>query len=183
MNPLKHSGLSMLALVGLASLLMAGCSGVATREIEAERVALHSEPVSMTARDLPEASIDRSGAVKIGDDKLALTADQRELARDYRAAVVELVDLTLAETSRLTDHAMTRVIFAMLIGRADEAGEKIGKQAEALVHSPPFCQRLGAVQQRQQRMTQSVVQLQPYAKISPQDVENCVAGKPYDVSI
>jgi hypothetical protein len=183
MNPLKHSSLKAIVLVGLASLLMAGCSGVATREIEAERVALHSEPVSMTARDLPEASIDSSGAVQIGKDELALTDDQRALTRDYRDAVIDLVDLTLDETSRLTDHAMTRVIFAMLIGRADEAGEKIGKQAEALVHSPPFCQRLSAVQQRQQRMTQSVVQLQPYAKISPQDVENCVAGKPYDVSI
>jgi len=30
---------------------------------------------------------------------------------------------------------------------------------------------------------QSVVKLQPYAKITPQTVENCNAGKPYDVNL
>lgn len=31
-------------------------------------------------------------------------------------------------------------------------------------------------------MVQSVVNLQPYAKITPQTIENCIDGKPYDVN-
>ncbi|WP_426688152.1 hypothetical protein [Rhodanobacter ginsengiterrae] len=167
----------------LVSLLLAGCSGVATREIEAERVSLHNEPLSMNAKGLPEANIDASGMVKIGKDSLPLTGEQRLLTRDYRAAVIQLVDLTLSDTARITDHAMSRVLFAAMIGRADQAGDKIGKQAEAMVHSPQFCRLLGKVEQSQQRMVNSVVTLQPYAKITPQAVENCVAGKPYEANI
>lgn len=167
----------------LVALLIAGCSGAATREIEAERASLYSEPVSMNAKGLPAVDIDASGVVKIGANRLPLTDEQRVLTRDYRVAVVKLVDLTLSDTARITDHAMSRVLFATLIGRGDEAGEKVGKQAEALSHSPQFCRLLGEVQQSQNRMVRSVVKLQPYAKISPQDIEKCIAGKPYDVHI
>jgi|GEM_PF-3350132 len=180
---LNRSRLTGIVMTALVAVLMAGCSGVATKEIEAERVSLHGEPINMNAKDLPEVSIEPSGAVKIGDGNLALTDDQRVLTRDYRAAVIDLVDQTLTDASRVTDHAMSRVIFAMLIGRADEAGEKIGKQAEAIAHTPQFCHLLDKVQQHQARMVQSVTQLQPYAKLSQQDVDNCNAGKPYDVNI
>ncbi|MGY3041737.1 hypothetical protein ACVWWQ_003370 [Rhodanobacter sp. TND4EL1] len=182
MNRPKSFRVGMLT-AALASVLVAGCSGAATREIQAERASLHSEPVSMNAKGFPEASIDASGAVQIGKNKLSLSDEQRVLTRDYRASVIELVDLTLSDTARITDHAMSRVLFAAMIGRADEAGEKIGKQAEALVHSPQFCRLLDNVKQSQDRMTLSVTTLQPYAKITPQAVESCVAGKPYDLSI
>lgn len=182
MNRPKRFHPSGVALAALA-LLVAGCSGVATRDIEAERAALHRDPVSMNAKNLPEAHIDASGAVKVGTDQLPLTDGQRALTRDYRAAVIELVDLTLSGTARITDHAMSRVLLASLIGRGDEAGEKVGRQAEAMVHSPQFCQLLDKVQRSQDRMVQSVVTLRPYAKIDARAVENCRAGKPYDASI
>ena len=175
--------LPCIAMTAVACLLVAGCSGVATREIEAERASLPSEPVSMNAKGLPEVSIDPAGAVTIDKGALALTSEQRALTRDYHAAVVELADLTLSGAAGITHHAMSRVLFATLIGRGDEAGDKIGQQADSLVHSPQFCHLLGNVQQSQDRMVQSVVTLQPYAKITPQAVANCVAGKPYDVSI
>jgi hypothetical protein len=173
---------SGVALAALA-LLVAGCSGMATRDIEAERATLQRDPVSMNAKNLPEAHIDAAGAVKVGTAQLPLSDGQRALTRDYRAAVIELVDLTLSGTARITDHAMSRVLLASLIGRGDEAGEKIGRQAEAMVHSPQFCQLLDKVQQSQDRMVRSVVTLRPYAKIDAHAVENCRAGKPYDASI
>lgn len=182
MNRPKRFRPSGVALAALA-LLVAGCSGVATRDIEAERAALLRDPVSMNAKNLPEAHIDASGAVKVGTEQLPLTDGQRALTRDYRAAVIELVDLTLSGTARITDHAMSRVLLASLIGRGDEAGEKVGRQAEAMVHSPQFCQLLDKVQQSQDRMVQSVVTLRPYAKIDARAVENCRAGKPYEAGI
>jgi len=182
MNRPRHFHPSAVAMAVLA-LLVAGCSGVATREIETERAALHRDPVSMNAKQLPEADIDAAGAVKIGAEQLPLTDGQRALTRDYRAAVIELVDLTLSGTAQITDHAMSRVLFASLIGRGDEAGERVGRQAESMVHSPQFCQLLDKVRQSQDRMVQSVTTLQPYAKIDAHAVENCRAGKPYDANI
>lgn len=170
-------------LAALAMLPMSGCSGAATREIETERASLHNEPITMHAKGLADASIDATGAVDIGQGHVALTDSQRALARDYRSAVIGLVDFTLANTAKLTDHAMRRVLFGMLVGRADEAGEKIGKQAEAMVHTPQFCHLLADVRQRQDRMVRSVPRLQPYARIARQDVDNCVAGKPYNLDI
>ena len=119
MNRPKRFHPSGIALAALA-LLVAGCSGVATRDIEAERAALQRDPVSMKAKNLPEAHIDASGAVKVGTDQLPLTDGQRALTRDYRAAVIELVDLTLSGTARITDHAMSRVLLASLLGTPPE---------------------------------------------------------------
>lgn len=162
---------------------MAGCSGAATRELEAERASLHNEPITMHAKGLADAAIDTSGAVNIGTARLALTDGQRKLTRDYRAAAIALVDATLAGTSKLTSHAMGRVLFGMLIGRADEAGEKIGRQAEAMIHTPQFCRLLAEVRQRQDRMVQSVPTLQPYARLAQRDVDSCVSGRPYHLDI
>lgn len=183
MNHANRLAVAGIILAVLAALPMSGCSGAATREIEAERASLHSEPVTLHAKGLADASIDAAGAVDIGQGHVALTDSQRALARDYRSAVIELVDFTLANTAKLTKHAMRRVLLGMLVGRADEAGEKIGKQAEAMVHAPQFCHLLADLRQRQDRMVQSVPMLQPYARIARQDVDNCMAGRPYTLAI
>jgi hypothetical protein len=72
------------AILILVALLGTGCSGVATREIESARAEVHHEPLGMNAKGLPDASIDASGAVKIGSGKLALTDAQKALSLHYR---------------------------------------------------------------------------------------------------
>ena len=179
-NRIALTGALMAALV---LPVLAGCSGVATKDIEAERAKLHAQPLDMSAKGQPDASIDASGAVKIGPEALPLSDAQRQLTRDYRVAMIDLVDLTLSDASRLADHAMSTAIFGMLTGRMDHAEKTIDRQAEAIAHTPGFCSRLDTLRQRQERMLQSVAPLAPYAKISRQDVEDCAAGRPYEVHI
>lgn len=167
----------------LAAFLMTGCSGVATKEIEAARVEVHHEPLGMNAKGYPDASIDASGTVKIGSDTLILSDAQKAETLRYREAVIELVDLSLDKAAGMTRHVVARTLFAMVTGRMDKMEQKLERQGLALAHSAEFCTALGNVKQRQDRMVQSVVNMKPYVHLSQQDVDNCVAGRPYEAGI
>lgn len=167
----------------LATLLLTGCSGVVTREIEAARVEVHHEPLGMDAKGYPDATIDASGAVKIGSDTLVLTDAQKAETLRYREAVIDLVDMSLDKAAHMTRHVMAKTLFALATGRVDKMEQKLERQGAALAHSPEFCAALGDVKQRQDHMVQSVVNMKPYVHLSQHDVDNCVAGRPYDAKI
>ena len=173
---------ALLVLV-LVTVLGTGCSGVATREIESARAEVHREPLGMNAKGYPDASIDSSGAVKIGSDSLVLSRTQKAETLRYREAVIALVDLSLDKATHMTRHVMARTVFAMMTGRLDKMEKKLEQQGLALSHSPEFCAALGDVVRRQDEMVQAVVNLRPYAHISQREVDNCVAGRPYHAGI
>lgn len=183
MPRINRSILASATIVILLGAMLTGCSGVATKEIEAARVEVHHEPLGMNAKGYPDASIDASGTVKIGSDTLILSDAQKTETLRYREAVIELVDLSLDKASRMTRHVVARTLFAMVTGRMDKMEQKLERQGLALAHSPEFCAALGNVKQRQDRMVQSVVNMKPYVHLSQQDVDNCVAGRPYDAQI
>ena len=131
--------------------------------------------MELSAKGYPDASIDLSGVVKIGSSDLALTDVQRESTLRYRDAVVDLVDRTLDETSRLTKHVIAKMLFGVATGRMEKTQQKMERQAEDIAHSPEFCRLLVEVKQRQNRMVQLVAKLKPYANLSRQDFENCAA--------
>ena len=175
--------LALAALTALAAALMTGCAGVATKEIEAERAALHAEPLELDAKGRPDASIAPSGAVVIGEDALPLTAAQRTDTAGYRDAVLDLIDLTLDDTRSLTNRAMVTALLGVMTGLGDQPERHIENQAGEIAHTPEFCGLLDNVRQHQERMVRSVAQLQPYADISEQDVDDCVDGRDYDLNI
>lgn len=165
------------------AVLVTGCAGIATREIEAERAALHAEPLELDATGRPDASIAPSGAVTIGERALMLTDAQRAEAASYRDAVLDLVDLTLDDTKSLTNRAMVTALLGVVTGLGDQAERHIESQAREIAHTPEFCGLLDNVRQRQDRMVRSVDELRPYADISEQDVDDCVGGRDYDLNI
>ena len=162
------------------ALLMAGCTGVATREIDIDRADLHNKAVALGATGYPDASIDSSGSVKIGPDDLPLSVGQRTLAMEYREAVVDLMDLALSKTSKLSNHVVARTLFGMATGRLERTENEIDHEAAQIAHTPDFCSQLDEVRRRQDRMLQSISQLNPYANVDGQDVADCRAGRPYN---
>ncbi|HET8553641.1 MAG TPA: hypothetical protein VFL78_02355 [Rhodanobacteraceae bacterium] len=163
----------------LAPFLMAGCSDIATKSIETERVQLHREPLAMSAKGQPDVSLDATGAVTIGSHTLTLTDAQKKATRHYRTAVIALADFTLDRTSQMTRHVVIRALFATVTGREETLERKIDEQAEAMTHSPAFCSQLDTVRQRQEHMVEAVAALEPYVHLNRQDVEDCLAGHPY----
>lgn len=170
-------------LVMLAAVLMTGCSHVATKSIEAERAKLHREPLGMSAKGRPDASIDASGSVKIGSRTLALTDAQRNTARLYRDAVIDLTDLALDEASQSTRHIVIRSLFAVVTGHEEAMEKKIDDRMEAMTHSPAFCSKLDTVQQRQKHLVKAVGALKPYAKFSRREIEDCLAERPCEARL
>ncbi|MGQ4659565.1 hypothetical protein [Lysobacter sp. F6437] len=179
MNPATRA----ITLAALAAALVTGCAGIASKEIEAERTVLHAEPLELDAKGRPVASIAPSGAVTIGEEALSLTDAQRADTAGYRDAVLDLIDLTLDDTRSLTNRAMVTALLGVMTGLGDQAERHIENQAGEIAHTPEFCGLLDDVRRQQDRMVRSVAQLQPYADISEQDVDDCAAGRAYDLNI
>jgi hypothetical protein len=164
--------------------VIAGCTSAARREIEAERLQAHTEPLQLHAPDgLPEASIDVDGSVRIGHEPVALDSQQRVASLAYRKASLAVIDLSLQAASRLTRFAIPRVLFGMVVHGSDDAGRGIEEDAEAIPHSPEFCQRLQDLLTAQVGAVSSLPALRPYANVTPQDVESCRSGRPYDLNL
>ena len=165
----------------LGALSLAGCSTTARREIEAERVQAHAEPLRLQAPDgRPDASIDVDGSLRIGREPVSLDPRQRAATLAYREASLALVDLSLRAASRLTRFAIPRVLFGMVVHGTDEAGRGLEKDAEAIPHSPGFCRRLADLLAAQEAAVSQVPALRPYVSVTPQDAERCRPGPPPD---
>lgn len=168
----------------LAVATIAGCSTAARREIEAERVQAHAEPLELNAaKGLPAASIDVDGSVRIDGKPIPLDASQRAATLAYRDASLDVIDLALQAASRLTRFAIPRALFGMVVHGPDDAGRSIEEDARAIPHSPAFCLRLEHLLQAQDVAASRVQALRPYASLTGQDVEDCRAGRPYELKL
>lgn len=162
------------AMAAVLALLMAGCTGIATHAIEAERTEIATTPLKLSAKGLPDASIDLLGNVRIGSDDLALSDPQRARTLAYREAVIALVDLTLKDSERVANHAVATALFAT--GREDKAEQKIERQAGQIAHTQAFCDLQERVHDREDRMLEAVAQLRPYASANQQNAQECISG-------
>lgn len=166
------------------TLLAAGCSTTATRDIEAARIKAHTAPLELNGpHGKTRAYIGTDGRLTIGKIPVALDTDQQAATLAYRDAALNVVDLSLDSAARLTRFAIPRVLFGMLIHGADGAGRGIEKDAEKSMHSPAFCVSLETMREKQDAMVAEVAQLRPYAQLTPQDIRDCRSGKPYSHSI
>lgn len=176
---------SRLILTGLLMALAAtGCSNVARRDIEQARTEAHTAPLELSGREgMARAVIDADGSVSIGKARLSLDRQQRAATLAYREAYLEIVDYSLREASEATRFAVPRVLFGMIIHGADQAGDGIEKDAEAIPHTPGFCMRLERLMKAQQVVVSRVTALQPYANVTAHDLDSCRSGKPYRLAL
>ena len=173
-----------LLLLSVAALVLAGCSGAARRDMEADRIKMHQEPLELRGdKDVPKAYIDVTGGVTIDKQPLALTADQRAAVLDYREASLEVIDISFDTASRLTRYAVPRLLFGSMTHGTDGASKGSEAEAEKIPHSPQFCASLEKMRQTQDVMVAKEESLRPYARLTQEDVQDCQSGKPYRHSI
>lgn len=168
----------------LLALTATGCSSVARRDIEKARREAHAAPLELSGRGgTQRAVIDTDGSVSIGTAPLVLDPQQRAVTLAYREAYLEIVDYSLRAASKVTRFAVPRVLFGMLIHGSDQAGRGIEKDAEAIPHTPGFCRRLERLMKAQNVAVSQVTALQPYASVTPRDLDSCRSGKPYRLAL
>lgn len=169
----------------LVAALLAGCASGARREIEADRIKAHAEPLELNGpKGAPAAHIDTDGRLRFGDQPVVLDADQRAATLAYREAALHVVDLSLDGASRYTRFVIPRFLFGMVVhGGPDRAGRSMEQDARKLLHTPQFCDALDVMRAKQEAMVDEVARLRPYVQLTADDVGDCRAGRPYTHSL
>lgn len=161
-----------------------GCSTTATRELDAERIKVHNSPLELRGGEgVPIAHIAIDGGVTIGATEVELRTDQRVATLRYREAALSLVDHSMREASKFTRTAMPRVLFGMMFRGVDRTTKKLEADANRIPHSPRFCALLDEMRVSQDVMVSKVDALTRYARLQPQDVDDCTSGRPYRQSL
>lgn len=161
------------------SLMLSGCMSDARREIEADRVKAHAEPLELSGpKRAPVAHIDTDGSLAVGHEWVALDASQRAATLAYRAAALRVIDMSLTSAEKYVHSAIPRFLFASALHMGTDAGTKsMEKGAEKMVHSPPFCDAMETMREKQDVMVAELPQLRPYTHVTTGDIQDCRAGR------
>lgn len=140
---------------------------------------IEQEPLIVTAADraLPAARIDPDGTVRIGEETLALSAEQRSLALRYRRETLAplLETMKFAAAGMDDAGAILRTYAAGVLAddmeKADEAARGIAKATDRRFQS--ICPNTQAQLDAQAALATAVPAFAPYAKIDQADVDKC----------
>lgn len=169
----------------LVAMSLTGCMSDARRQIEADRVKAHAEPLELHAqRGQPVARIGVDGSLSMGDKPFAIDAGQRAATLAYREAALKVIDASLIGAEKYVHFAVPRFFFGSVLHMSTESGaDGAEKDAEKIIHAPTFCDALERMWTKQQAMLVEVPLLRPYAHVTTADIGDCRAGRPYRHSI
>lgn len=129
---------------------------------------------------LPKAEITPQGDLLVDGKAVVLSAAQREQVLAYRRSVLGIADAGIALGGRgadLAGAALGGVASAVFGGRQGEQAFEQRMEAEGRkmeVEARKLCTLLPDMLARQQALAASVPEFQPYARMTQQDVEDCV---------
>lgn len=163
----------------LVALTLTGCMNDARREIEADRVKAHAEPLDLNGPEgTPVAHIGTDGSLVVGDKAVALDAAQQTATLAYREAALKVVDVSMIGAEKYVRTAVPRFLFDSVLHMGTDGGARsMEKGAERMVRSPRFCDALDNLRQKQGAMVAEVPQLRAYTRVKAADVEDCRKGR------
>jgi len=163
----------------LVALSLTGCMSDARREIEADRVKAHAEPLELDGpKGEPVAHIGTDGGLVVGDEAVALDAAQQAATLAYREAALKVVDVSMIGAEKYVRTAVPRFLFDSVLHMGTDGGARsMEKGAEKMVRSPRFCDALDVMRQKQDVMVAEVPRLRAYTRVTAADVEDCRNGR------
>lgn len=133
---------------------------------------------------LPKAEISPQGDLLVDGEPVALSAAQREQALAYRRSVLDIVDTGIALGGRGADLAGVALGGAAAVVFGGKQGEQAFEQrmqaegAKLEAEARKLCERLPDLLMRQRALAASVPAFAPYARMTPQDVDDCRTDEP-----
>lgn len=163
----------------LVALTLTGCMSDARREIEADRVKAHAEPLDLNGpKGEPVAHIGTDGSLVVGDEKVALDATQQAATLAYREAALDVVDVSMIGAEKYVRTAVPRFLFDSVLHMGTDGGARsMEKGAKKMVSSPRFCNALDIMRQKQDAMVAEVPRLSAYTHVKAADVADCNSGR------
>lgn len=163
----------------LVALSLTGCMSNARREIEADRVKAHAEPLDLNGpKGEPVAHIGTDGSLVVGDQAVALDAAQRAATLAYREAALKVVDVSMTGAEKYVRTAVPRFLFDSMLHMGTDGGARsMDKGVGKMVRSPRFCDALATMRQKQGAMVAEVPRLLAYTHVKAADIEDCRGGR------
>lgn len=142
-----------------------------------QHIRLDGDRVGANGPDGTTAWIDASGSLQIDGKDVALTAEQRALALQYRAEAMGLKADGIAigkSGAQLAGKAIGAVASGLASGDPDNIGTKIEADAKQIeTQAMALCQRVATLQASQDALARSLPAFAPYATITDATAADC----------
>lgn len=165
---------SMLGLALGLALSLSGCISISIdHELQAARRQLHADPIELSTSDDRHAHISAQGDLQIEGADITLSGEQRRALLVYRTEVVALGEQLMDQAMTLAQDGVRSVMLNALIGRAEQAAQRIEARAQALTHSPETCSRIRRINALKTELDRSLPALQPYEGLQASEWQQC----------
>lgn len=128
--------------------------------------------------NLPKAEITPGGDLLIEGKAVELAPAQRALLLDYRREILTVADAGMAlgvKGADLAGEAVLQVMSGVIHGNADTAGKQVEAKGRKLkAEAQLICAQLGPMLATQQQLAASLPAFKPYARMTQDDVDNCM---------
>lgn len=130
--------------------------------------------------DAPKASITPQGELVVAGRKVATTREQRDMLLAYRKQVIGIAEAGMAlgvQGADLAGKALGEAFTGLLHGDTDALDQRMeaeGKRLEA--EARKLCGQLPPMLETQQRLAASLPEFKPYARLTREDIDDCMKG-------
>jgi hypothetical protein len=157
--------------------LLSGCIIQSDDSSVFQHITLHDGSIAVHAHGVPDANVTPAGDLSINGKAVTVTADQRDLLKQYYAQVVAIRDDGIATGkagAAMAGHAIGSVASGLAHGNPDSIGPAIesrakGVEAKAMV----VCNDLAALRTKQDVIASVLPAFKPYATIELNEVSDC----------
>ncbi|HEY4581856.1 MAG TPA: DUF2884 family protein [Lysobacter sp.] len=156
-------------------------AGLIARNVEAAmdkgRRKLATENITISNDGQGKAEITPQGDLLIEGKKVAIDDAQRRLLLDYRSEVSAIASAGMdvgTEGAKLATKAVTEAIGGIFSGRPEDIEARIEAQAQGIkTKARALCDRLPRLYEAQQRVAAGLPDFAPYARMTPDDIDDC----------
>ena len=155
--------------------------GLIARNVEAAmdkgREKLATENITISNDGQGKAEITPQGDLLIEGRKVEIDEGQRRLLLDYRNEVSAIASAGMdvgTEGAKLATKAVTEAIGGIFSGKPEEIEARIEAQAQGIKDKArALCDRLPRLYAAQQKVAAGVPDFAPYARMTPDDIDDC----------
>lgn len=141
------------------------------------RQELATQNIDLTATGQAKAEITPAGELLIGGKAVAISDAQRKLLQEYRQGIIEVADAGMVigtQSADLAGKAVTEAISGIFSGEPDRIEQRIEAEAKKIEAAAlTLCERLPALKAAQDRLSASLPEFAPYAKLDLNDIKDC----------
>lgn len=140
-------------------------------------IRINGKRIQRNADDLPKAEITPDGQLIVAGTPIAMDANARALAREYRAAILAVAETGMdlgVQGADLGMRAAADAIGSLLRGDTDQMEKRVEAEAASLEASAMrLCDQLPGLLAAQDALAAAVPEFAPYARMETSDVDDC----------